>query len=129
MGRPKRSVRSARDRWAKSRRFIPFMERLFGSVRRSMCEQHFDGFQSFRDGLNEVCTLVSGADVKVEEEISAFFPQSPLRMTLDDWRSFKMWLKADMGEPVRHVCMSWYQYWRQCPAPLQHMPWWGNGPC
>ncbi|KAF5183005.1 hypothetical protein FRX31_027408 [Thalictrum thalictroides] len=76
MGRPRRAVRSARDKWFKARRYTPVLERLFAVVRRTFCEHHFDQFQSFRDGMNRFCTMVAEADPSIEVEISAFFPNS-----------------------------------------------------
>ncbi|KAF5185757.1 hypothetical protein FRX31_024655 [Thalictrum thalictroides] len=78
-----------------------------------MCEWHFDDFQSFREDLHEFCTLVAGAEPVVEEEIYAFSPLFPARITQEMWRNFKDWLNSDMGEPVRNVCLPWYRYWRQ----------------
>ncbi|KAF5194764.1 hypothetical protein FRX31_015645, partial [Thalictrum thalictroides] len=53
MRRSRRAVRSARDRWFRHKRFNPVLERLFAPVRRTMCEHHYDQFESFRHGLVE----------------------------------------------------------------------------
>ncbi|KAF5189736.1 hypothetical protein FRX31_020679 [Thalictrum thalictroides] len=74
MGRPKRVVRSAHDRWFKARRYTPVLERLFAAVRRTFCEHHFDNFEGFLKGLSEVCTMVANVDPSVEMKIVVFFP-------------------------------------------------------
>ncbi|KAF5205839.1 hypothetical protein FRX31_004574, partial [Thalictrum thalictroides] len=38
-----------------------------------------------------------------------FFPLSG-RITQQIWKEFKQWLKFDMGEPVRDVCLQWCHY-------------------
>ncbi|KAF5191362.1 hypothetical protein FRX31_019052 [Thalictrum thalictroides] len=111
MGRPSRRVRSARDRWFKARRFTPVLERLYAAVRRTLCNQHFDKFHSFLGGLSEVCTMVAEADPSIEGEIAAYFPDSE-RVTQQLWKNFKGWLKSDMGEPIRGVCLQWCRYAR-----------------
>ncbi|KAF5189047.1 hypothetical protein FRX31_021374 [Thalictrum thalictroides] len=68
MARPRRQVRSARERWAREKRFARVMNRLSASVERSMCAAHFASFQSFRDGIVEFSTLVSEAEPIVETE-------------------------------------------------------------
>ncbi|KAF5194174.1 hypothetical protein FRX31_016239, partial [Thalictrum thalictroides] len=104
MARQRRQVRSARERWAREKRFSRVMNCLSASVGRSLCEPYFARFQSFGDGVVDFCTLVSEAEPIVESEISAFFPERPLRITQETLHSFKMWLKSDMGEPVRSIC-------------------------
>ncbi|KAF5192830.1 hypothetical protein FRX31_017578 [Thalictrum thalictroides] len=113
MARPRKQVRSARERWARERRYTRVMNRLSACVARSLCEPHFARFQSFGDGVVDVCTLVSEAEPIVEDEISTFFPESPLRITQEVLQGFKVWLKSDMGEPVRSICKPWYLYVRQ----------------
>ncbi|KAF5184105.1 hypothetical protein FRX31_026308 [Thalictrum thalictroides] len=113
MARPRRQVRSARERWAKEKRFNRVMIRLTACVGRSLCEHHFARFQSFGDGVVDFSTLVSEAEPVVEIEISEFFPEAPLRITQETLQNFKNWLKSDMGEPVRSLCKPWYQYIRQ----------------
>ncbi|KAF5203610.1 hypothetical protein FRX31_006804 [Thalictrum thalictroides] len=109
MATPNRRVRSARDQWWRARRVNSVLERLFATVRKSMCEQHFDGFQSFRGELSEFSKMVGEADPVIEGEIAQLFPQQG-QVTQELWRGFKMWLKSEKGEPVRDLCMPWIQY-------------------
>ncbi|KAF5180019.1 hypothetical protein FRX31_030394 [Thalictrum thalictroides] len=109
MGRPKRAVRSARDRWFRARRYTPVLERLFAAVRRTFCERHFDSFEGFLQGLSGVCTMVANADPSVEMKIAEFFPRDG-RVTQVLWHNFRRWLKTDMGHPIRDDCLPWCQY-------------------
>ncbi|KAF5196491.1 hypothetical protein FRX31_013922 [Thalictrum thalictroides] len=123
MGRVRRQVQAARERWVRERRdrrFTSIVGRFFSSVRRSMCEKHLDEFQSFRDGLHEVSTLITDAEPHVEELVFAFFPPNPARIRVETWREFAAWLRSDMGEPIREVCIPWCQFGienqRKCKA-------------
>ncbi|KAF5191102.1 hypothetical protein FRX31_019308 [Thalictrum thalictroides] len=87
------------------------MDRLSACVGRSLCEPYFARFQSFSDGIAEFSTLVSEAEPIVEDELAAFFPESPLRITQEILQNFKAWVKDQ--EPVRSICKPWYQYIRQ----------------
>ncbi|KAF5175725.1 hypothetical protein FRX31_034688 [Thalictrum thalictroides] len=111
MARPRRQVRSARERWVREKRYTRVLNRLIACMSRSLCEPHFAGFQSFVDGLEEFCTLVSEASPIVEDEINALFPESPDRITQVSLQNFKGWLKN--AEPVRSMCKVWYQYIRK----------------
>ncbi|KAF5202126.1 hypothetical protein FRX31_008287 [Thalictrum thalictroides] len=113
MARPRKQVRSARERWAREKRYTRVMNRLSACVARSLCEPHFARFQSFGEGVGDFCGLVSEAEPIVENEVSDFFPESPLRITQEILQRFKLWLKSDMGEPVRSLCKPWYLYIRQ----------------
>ncbi|KAF5200962.1 Wat1-related protein, partial [Thalictrum thalictroides] len=53
------------------------------------------------------------ADAVVEEEIGAFFPPCPQHITQDLWQGFKVWLKSDMGWPIRSICKPWYEHVRR----------------
>ncbi|KAF5198150.1 hypothetical protein FRX31_012265 [Thalictrum thalictroides] len=110
MARPRRQIRSAREKWAMEKRFTRVLDRLSTCVGRSLCEPHFTRFQSFGDEVKEFCTLVSEAEPIVESEISAFFPECPHRITQEILQSFKVWVKGDMGELVCSICKSLYQY-------------------
>ncbi|KAF5186198.1 hypothetical protein FRX31_024215 [Thalictrum thalictroides] len=81
MARPRRQVRSARERWTREKRYTRVMNRLTACMSRSLCEPHFARFRSFGDGLEEFCTLVSEAAPIVEDEVNALFPESPDRIT------------------------------------------------
>ncbi|KAF5188150.1 hypothetical protein FRX31_022262 [Thalictrum thalictroides] len=87
------------------------MDRLSASVEGSLCAAHFAGFQSFSDGIVEFSTLVSEAEPIVEDELAAFFPKPPHRITQEILQHFKVWVKDQ--EPVRSICKAWYQYIRQ----------------
>ncbi|KAF5190866.1 hypothetical protein FRX31_019547, partial [Thalictrum thalictroides] len=104
MARPRRQVRSAREMWARERRYARVIDRIRTSIERSLCEQHFEEFPNLEDSLKDVCSLVSEADAVVEEEISAFFPPCPHHITQEQWLGFKTWLKSDMGWPIRSLC-------------------------
>ncbi|KAF5187962.1 hypothetical protein FRX31_022450 [Thalictrum thalictroides] len=88
------------------------MDRIHTSIERSLCEQHFGEFPNLEASLKDVCSLVSEADAIVEEEIGAFFPPCPQHITQDLWQGFKIWLKSDMGWPIRSICKPWYEYVR-----------------
>ncbi|KAF5208376.1 hypothetical protein FRX31_002040 [Thalictrum thalictroides] len=108
MARPRRQVRAARERWERERRdrrFTSILGKFFGSVRGSLCRKHLDDFESFRDGLHEVGTLITDADPIVEERVFAFFPQFPGRIRVETWMAFEAWLRSDDGEPIRDICM------------------------
>ncbi|KAF5190953.1 hypothetical protein FRX31_019460 [Thalictrum thalictroides] len=111
MARPRRQVRSARERWNRERRYTRVLNRLTACMNRSLCELHSAGFQSFGEGLDEFCTLVSEAAPIVEDEVNALFPESPDRITQVILQNFKGWLKD--AEPVRSICKVWYQYIRK----------------
>ncbi|KAF5189128.1 hypothetical protein FRX31_021286 [Thalictrum thalictroides] len=113
MARPRRQVRSARERWARERRFARVFDRIHTSIERSLCEHHFEEFPNLDDSLKEVCSLVAEADAIVEEEIGAFFPPCPHHITQDLWQGFKSWLKSDMGSPIRSICKPWYEHVRR----------------
>ncbi|KAF5203910.1 hypothetical protein FRX31_006502 [Thalictrum thalictroides] len=113
MARPRKQVRSARERWAREKRYTRVMNRLTACVARSLCESHCAGFQNFGGGIVDFCNLVAEAEPIVEDEISVFFPDNPHRITQEILRSFKAWLKSDMGEPVRSICKPWYLYVRK----------------
>ncbi|KAF5207702.1 hypothetical protein FRX31_002712 [Thalictrum thalictroides] len=98
MARPRRQVRSARERWNREGRYTRVLNRLTACMNRSLCELHFAGFQSFGEGLDEFCTLVSEAAPIVEDEVNALFPESPDRITQVVLQNFKGWLKD--AEPV-----------------------------
>ncbi|KAF5182910.1 hypothetical protein FRX31_027504 [Thalictrum thalictroides] len=89
MARPRRQVRSARERWIRERRYTRVLNRLTACMSRSLCEPHFAGFQSFGEGLEEFCTLVSEAAPIVEDEVNALFPESPDRITQVILQNFK----------------------------------------
>ncbi|KAF5206172.1 hypothetical protein FRX31_004241, partial [Thalictrum thalictroides] len=113
MGRPRRQVRAARERWERERRdqkFTSIIGKFFSSVRGSLCRKHLDEFQSFRDGLHEVSTLITDAEPIVEERVFNFFPQFPATIKETTWNAFEAWLRTDAGEPVRDVCIPWCHY-------------------
>ncbi|KAF5196878.1 hypothetical protein FRX31_013535 [Thalictrum thalictroides] len=111
MARPRRQVRSARERWIREKRYTRVSDRLTACMSRSLCERHFAGFQSFDEGLDEFCVLVSEASPIVEDEVNALFPESPDRITQESLQNFKGWLKS--ADPVRSLCKVWYQYIRK----------------
>ncbi|KAF5190219.1 hypothetical protein FRX31_020197 [Thalictrum thalictroides] len=108
MGRPKRAVRSARDRWFRQKKFNPVLSRLFAAVRRTLCDRHYDQFESFRYGLVEVCNMIAVADPSIEEKFAEFFPDEG-RVTQGIWLSFRKWLKTDPGVPFSENCLPWCQ--------------------
>ncbi|KAF5203513.1 hypothetical protein FRX31_006900 [Thalictrum thalictroides] len=111
MARPRRQVRSARERWERERRYTRVKNRLVACMERSLCETHFARFRSFGEGLEEFCALVSEAAPIVEDEVNVLFPESPNRITQVILQNFKEWLKS--AEPVRSVCKLWYQFIRK----------------
>ncbi|KAF5205784.1 hypothetical protein FRX31_004629 [Thalictrum thalictroides] len=112
MARPRRAVRSVRERWARLRRFETLIARFFVVVRRSMCDAHFNDFEGFQNGLHEVCTMISVADPIVEEQISVYFHHSA-KITYQVWKEYREWLMSDMGEPIRSICLPWCTYGRR----------------
>ncbi|KAF5195555.1 hypothetical protein FRX31_014858 [Thalictrum thalictroides] len=85
-----------------------------------LCEPHFARFRSFSDEVKEFCTLVFEAEPIVEIAVNAFFLERPHRITQEILQSFKVWVKSDMGEPVRSIYKPWYQYIRKAHLDCEH---------
>ncbi|KAF5195322.1 hypothetical protein FRX31_015089 [Thalictrum thalictroides] len=48
--------------------------RLYGAVRRSTCEQHFNEFHPFHLKLSEVAWGVARSDPEMQKQLLTFFP-------------------------------------------------------
>ncbi|KAF5201549.1 hypothetical protein FRX31_008868 [Thalictrum thalictroides] len=91
-------------------KIIRVKSRVYVVVHRSLCEKHMDEFESLREGLCEFTHSIADAEPIIEEEITAFFPDYPLKIDSGTWSHFKAWLKAEIGEPIRKVCLPWCKY-------------------
>ncbi|KAF5188839.1 hypothetical protein FRX31_021574 [Thalictrum thalictroides] len=63
------------------------------AVERSLCSDHYKGFQSFHENMFEFCSSVSLLEDFVKKTVFDLFPNAPLKMTILDWVKFDDWTK------------------------------------
>ncbi|KAF5203972.1 hypothetical protein FRX31_006442 [Thalictrum thalictroides] len=90
--------------------FISISERVNDSVRRSMCELHFNAFTSFHNTIAEFGDKMNSESLLKHAYLLAFFPIPPSKVGKHNWIHFRSWLQYGIGEKVRDICLPWVTY-------------------
>ncbi|PIA30061.1 hypothetical protein AQUCO_05700040v1 [Aquilegia coerulea] len=94
------------------------------AVESSLCETHFDSFETFKTGLRGLCEQAvrsrnaAGNNNPVTDALHSYFPPPPDKVTIGCWNGFEGWLGASDGERFRALCIPWCSMIMELHPPL-----------
>ncbi|KAF5203798.1 hypothetical protein FRX31_006608 [Thalictrum thalictroides] len=100
------------------RRAAHIIGRLYGAIRRSTCEHHFNEFHPFHIKLSEVAWGVARSDSEMQKQLLTLFLVAPQRIDETTWVKFDSWLKTEIAASIKNVCIQWQYYGRNTFAMI-----------
>ncbi|KAF5176950.1 hypothetical protein FRX31_033463 [Thalictrum thalictroides] len=99
--------------------FLSISERVQDSIKRSMCEFHFNGFTSFHTTIAAFGEMINSDSLAVHSHLLFFFPIPPSKVGKKNWIHFGSWLQYGIGNKIKGICLPWIAYGlstiRSCP--------------
>ncbi|KAF5183955.1 hypothetical protein FRX31_026458 [Thalictrum thalictroides] len=99
--------------------FLSISNRVQDSIKRSMCEVHFNGFTSFHNTIAEFGEIINSDSLTTHAHLLSFFPIPPSKVGKKNWIHFGSWLQYGIGNKIKGICLPWIEYGlstiRSCP--------------
>ncbi|KAF5190056.1 hypothetical protein FRX31_020354 [Thalictrum thalictroides] len=83
---------------------------VFRAVERSLCNEHFVGFQAFHHDLVDFSHLLALSTNTAIDHALTFFPPHPKKVGRTNWIQLENWMSYGLGAPFKGICQGWCRY-------------------